>query len=202
MRRRTALALAGLSAVAGAAAVAGCTLSAPRWRGPITGHFDGKRFRSIEPLENRFGSFLRWITNRERGPWRDFTGTAPGPKPPDRLTGGALRVTFVNHSTVLVQMDGLNVLTDPVWSQRVSPVSFAGPRRHRPPGIRFEDLPPIDAVLVSHNHYDHMDLATLRRLAVRADTDSGLRGFSYGVLLGMELQRAEQAKSAVRELGR
>jgi L-ascorbate metabolism protein UlaG (beta-lactamase superfamily) len=78
---------------------------------------------------------------------------------------GTLRVTFVNHATVLLQMDGVNILTDPVWSERVSPVSFAGPRRHRPPGLRFEDLPPIDAVLVSHNHYDHMDLATLRQLA-------------------------------------
>src|SRR5205807_10116960 len=62
------------------------------------------------------------------------------------------------------QFDGLNILTDPVWSKRVSPLPFVGPRRHRPPGIRFDDLPPIDAVLVSHNHYDHCDLPTLRRL--------------------------------------
>ncbi len=58
----------------------------------------------------------------------------------------------------------MNILTDPVWSYRVSPVTWAGPRRHRAPGIRFEDLPPIDVVAVSHNHYDHMDVATLRRL--------------------------------------
>jgi L-ascorbate metabolism protein UlaG (beta-lactamase superfamily) len=104
------------------------------------------------------------MTHRERGPWRDFTDTPPGSPPPERFARG-LRVTFVNHSTVLVQMDGVNVLTDPIWSERASPVSWAGPRRHRPPGIRFEDLPPIDAVLVSHNHYDHMDLPTLRRLS-------------------------------------
>jgi len=165
-KHRTSLLLAGLSATTGAALVAGgCALAAPRWRGPITEHFDGKRFRSGEPLEDRFGSFLRWITNRERGAWRDFTDTPPGARPPDRVNTGALRATFVNHSTVLLQMDGLNLLTDPVWSRRVSPVSFAGPRRHRPPGLRFEDLPPIDAVLISHNHYDHMDLPTLRRLA-------------------------------------
>lgn len=76
-----------------------------------------------------------------------------------------LRVTFVNHATVLLQTEGLNLLTDPVWSKRVSPVSFAGPRRHRAPGIRFEDLPRIDAILLSHNHYDHLDMPTLRRLA-------------------------------------
>jgi L-ascorbate metabolism protein UlaG (beta-lactamase superfamily) len=73
-------------------------------------------------------------------------------------------VTFINHATLLVQMDGVNVLTDPIWSDRCSPVSFAGPKRHRNPGIRFEDLPPIDAVIVSHNHYDHLDLPSLRRL--------------------------------------
>jgi L-ascorbate metabolism protein UlaG (beta-lactamase superfamily) len=63
-----------------------------------------------------------------------------------------------------MQTQGLNILTDPVWSERVSPFSFAGPERVRAPGVRFEDLPPIDLVLVSHNHYDHLDLATLKRL--------------------------------------
>jgi L-ascorbate metabolism protein UlaG (beta-lactamase superfamily) len=76
-----------------------------------------------------------------------------------------MRVTFVNHSTVLVQMDGINVLTDPIWSERCSPVSFAGPRRVVAPRLRFDELPPIDVVLVSHNHYDHLDLPTLRRIA-------------------------------------
>jgi L-ascorbate metabolism protein UlaG (beta-lactamase superfamily) len=62
-------------------------------------------------------------------------------------------------------MGGINLLTDPIWSERASPVVWAGPRRRRPPGIRFEDLPPIDVVLLSHNHYDHLDLPTLERLA-------------------------------------
>src|SRR3546814_238299 len=72
--------------------------------------------------------------------------------------------TWVGHSPVLVQTAGLNILTDPIWSERASPVSFIGPKRVREPGIRFEDLPKIDLVLVSHNHYDHMDLPTLKRL--------------------------------------
>src|SRR5690606_13440286 len=101
--------------------------------------------------------------------WRLKSGTPrakwpthwPSPYPPAtperKVEGTALRVTMVGHSTLLVQTAGLNILTDPVWSNRVSPVPFAGPRRVNAPGIRFEDLPPIDLVLLSHNHYDHMD---------------------------------------------
>ena len=167
-KSRFGLASAGIAAALGAAAVAtGCALSVSRWKGPRTDHFDGKRFYNLEPRARASGSFWKWMLNRERGPWRDFTDTPPAPPPPQRVRDGRLRATFVNHATVLLQMDGVNVLTDPVWSERVSPFSFVGPRRHRPPGVRFEDLPPIDVVLVSHNHYDHMDLDTLRRVARR-----------------------------------
>jgi len=75
-----------------------------------------------------------------------------------------VRVTWVGHSTVLIQSEGLNILTDPIWSERASPVSWAGPRRRTAPGLRLEDLPRIDLVLLSHNHYDHLDLPTLREL--------------------------------------
>ncbi len=81
--------------------------------------------------------------------------------------GATLRITLVNHSTVLIQQRGVNILTDPIWSERASPVSWAGPRRRRKPGVAWENLPPIDVVLVSHNHYDHLDLDTIRRLAAR-----------------------------------
>ncbi len=107
---------------------------------------------------------LRWLATRKAPVWRDIE-EPPGPPPPYEVTGHALRATLVNHATVLLQMDGINVLTDPIWSARCSPVPFAGPRRYRPPGLRFEDLPPIQLVLLSHNHYDHLDLPTLRRLA-------------------------------------
>ena len=77
-------------------------------------------------------------------------------------------VTAVGHATFLIQMDGLNILTDPVWSDRCSPVSWAGPRRYRAPGIPFEALPPIDALLISHNHYDHLDRVAVEALEPRS----------------------------------
>ncbi|WP_287002592.1 MBL fold metallo-hydrolase [Sphingobium sp.] len=85
--------------------------------------------------------------------------------PNDRVQG--LRVTMVGHATLLIQFAGLNVLTDPLWSDRASPVSFAGPQRVTKPGIAFQDLTPIDGVLLSHNHYDHLDIATLKALQAR-----------------------------------
>ena len=76
-------------------------------------------------------------------------------------------LTWVGHATFLIQIGGQNVLTDPMWSERASPVRFAGPRRWVPPGIPFDALPQVDAVLLSHNHYDHLDDRTVRRLAAR-----------------------------------
>jgi L-ascorbate metabolism protein UlaG (beta-lactamase superfamily) len=140
--------------------------SAPAYRGPRSDHFDGKKFHNQQKGGAAgFGDFLKWARNRQQAPWREWTDIPPGPPPPRRLPPGELRATFVGHSTVLLQFAGLNILTDPVWSQRVSPVSWSGPRRHHPPGIRFEDLPPIDIILLSHNHYDHCDAETLARLA-------------------------------------
>lgn len=129
-------------------------------------HRDGRFFNPGVP-DHGFRQLLKWIRTRQPGDWPRWIPSSPGPKPPERVPGSDLRVTFINHSTVLLQTEGLNLLTDPVWSCRVSPVSFAGPKRHRDTGVRFEDLPPIDAVLLSHDHYDHLDVPTLKRLARR-----------------------------------
>lgn len=143
----------------------GCAFVAPRYQGPRSDHFDGQRFFNPQgPPEQGAGALFKWLTHREQGPWHEVEDAVPGPMPPWRVKDGELRVTFVGHSSVLIQLDGLNLLTDPVWSERVGPLPFAGPKRVRPPGIRFEDLPPIDVVLVSHNHYDHCDVPTLERL--------------------------------------
>lgn len=152
--------------LAGAALVllAGFTL-APRYDGPMSDHYDGRRFHNPDPIERGFFDFLRWQMTRDPGEWELQLEAAPAPPPPRTVPSEQVRVTLINHATVLVQTAGLNVLTDPHWSERASPLAWIGPRRHRPPGVRFDDLPPIHAVLISHNHYDHMDLPTLRRLA-------------------------------------
>jgi L-ascorbate metabolism protein UlaG (beta-lactamase superfamily) len=137
------------------------------YQGPASDHFDGKRFfnPNVPPPPRRGPSrfFSRWASAAERARWPDRVPVTPT-VPPRRVEGEEMLATWIGHSTVLVQTQGLNILTDPLWSDRTSPFSFIEPRRVRAPGVRFEDLPKIDLVLVSHNHYDHMDVATLRRL--------------------------------------
>lgn len=155
--------LFGLGAVA-----IGFAISAPRYEGPVSDHFDGKKFFNPGGVEAKgFREVIGWMMNRDQGPWPAYHDSPPGPPPPTRVPGRDLRVTFVNHSTVLLQFDSLNVLTDPVWAERVSPFSFAGPKRNNPPGIRFNDLPKIDVLLLSHNHWDHLDIDTFVRLCQR-----------------------------------
>lgn len=96
----------------------------------------------------------------------EFERGAPSFDAP-RADPDVLTATWVGHSTVLLQLGGLNVLTDPMWSRRASPIPLLGPRRVMPPGVRLQDLPPIDLVLQSHNHYDHLDVRTVKRLRKR-----------------------------------
>jgi len=128
-------------------------------------HFRVGRFFNPDVPDHNFWQALRWMRTRVPEPWRPWIPSEPGPPPPSRVAGSTLRTTFINHATFLLQTAGINILTDPVWSLRVSPVQWTGPKRHRAPGIRLEDLPPIDAILISHNHYDHFDRPTLRTLA-------------------------------------
>jgi L-ascorbate metabolism protein UlaG (beta-lactamase superfamily) len=138
----------------------------------VSDHFDGTRYYNPhvpQGLPSPPGQAARWFWNwlfrADRPEWPKETDFSPGPAPVTRAPEGALYITPVGHATFLIQMDGVNILTDPIWSERCSPLSWIGPKRHHGPGIRFEDLPPIDVVLVSHNHYDHLDLPTLKRLA-------------------------------------
>jgi L-ascorbate metabolism protein UlaG (beta-lactamase superfamily) len=156
----------GVALTFGSIVVLGWLVSTPHYKGPVSDHFDGERFRNLRATpHNDFRNAARWAATRKRGDWSRYRDEPYGRPPPKRVDGEQLRVTFVNHTTVLLQTQGLNILTDPIWSKRCGPVSWFGPHRVRPPGIRFEDLPPIDVVLLSHNHYDHCDLPTLRRLA-------------------------------------
>jgi L-ascorbate metabolism protein UlaG (beta-lactamase superfamily) len=133
--------------------------------GPVSDHFDGVRFR--DPLgapPKGALDMLRWIASGRREKWPEWAPSPYADRPPARV-GTTIRIGFVGHASLLIQSGGVNLLCDPVWSERASPVGFAGPKRVNDPGIAFEALPPIDAVLVSHGHYDHLDVATLSRLA-------------------------------------
>ncbi|RXK56879.1 MBL fold metallo-hydrolase [Oleiharenicola lentus] len=132
---------------------------------PRSDHFDGERFFNPNGHNPRgFRDLLKWQFSRTQGLWPAWVENTAQPALPATLAPRACAVTFVGHDTFLLQFDGLNVLTDPIWSDRCSPVSWAGPKRVRAPGLAFEALPRIDLVLVSHNHYDHLDLPTLKRL--------------------------------------
>jgi L-ascorbate metabolism protein UlaG (beta-lactamase superfamily) len=138
----------------------------PYHSGPVTDHFDGTRFFNPgEPETDRtLRQVLRWRRSMPSNPWPGSIAVTP--VVPDARVEG-LRVTMVGHATLLIQLAGLNLLTDPVWSDRASPLAFAGPRRVTAPGVRIEDLPPIHAILLSHNHYDHLDISTLKALHER-----------------------------------
>ncbi len=142
------------------------------YEGLESGHFDGERFFNPDqqyPLRlpggnrNRGDFFLRMILGEGRPPWPDQVPVTPV-RPADRIAGDRMVVHWVGHSTVLIQTQGLNILTDPIWSERAGPFGRSGPKRVAAPGVRFDDLPKIDLVLVSHNHYDHLDQPTLKRL--------------------------------------
>lgn len=172
----------------------GC-FSAPVHQGPASDHFDGARFLNQAPSRRpEFSDLLKYGLSEKRGPWDTWTENQTFPPPPQRVGSGALHVTFINHATTLVQLDGLNILTDPIWAERCSPVSFAGPRRVRAPGLALDDLPPIDAVIISHNHYDHFDLPSLRALRAR---NPDLRVF---VGLGNERLLAEEGIGGVQAI--
>ena len=138
------------------------------YTGPVSDHFDGTRFHLPgQPLPDRsLREVWRWHREGNRADWPAQVPVTPDTPPARSETP---RISMIGHATILIQVAGLNILTDPVWSERASPFQFAGPRRVTAPGVAFDDLPRIDAVLVSHNHYDHLDLATLRRLVDRDD---------------------------------
>lgn len=143
---------------------------APYYTGPTSDHFDGARFfdpHGALPRSRR--DLLRWfVDSRRRGTRAKWPAWAPSPyadRPPARVEGATLRISYIGHASFLIQTAGRNILLDPVWSKRASPFRLIGPKRVNDPGVAFADLPPIDVVLVSHGHYDHLDVRTLSRLA-------------------------------------
>jgi L-ascorbate metabolism protein UlaG (beta-lactamase superfamily) len=130
-----------------------------------TDHFDGRRFFNPSGANGQPFRMVPRLLLTPRTRWPSEIPVVPR-RPPDRGPDEVV-VTFVGHATFLIQAAAANVLIDPVYYRRAGPLPFAGPRRVRAPGVRFDDLPPISLVLLSHNHYDHCDLGTLRLLERR-----------------------------------
>jgi len=174
MKRRQFLKGAGMlvtgSLVGGVGVVAVARNRNTYYNGPLSDHFDGLNFYNPNGKPPKgFVDLLKWQLGNGRKKWPAEYPSPHHDNPPKSVHGPGLRVSFVGHATVLLQIAGKNILTDPVWSQRCSPVAWAGPKRVNAPGINLDDLPPIDAVLLSHNHYDHLDLTTLSTLRAKFD---------------------------------
>lgn len=162
-------------------------------------HFDGTRFRNALTTEMAAPSAkLAWhylFDRAEREPKQAFPIVEPQPSSLAAGRGEALRVTWLGHSTVLLEIDGKLVLTDPVFGPRASPFSWLGPKRFHPPPIEPEQLPPLDMILVSHDHYDHLDFPTISKLATRETT------WVTSLGVGAHLERWGVAPERIVELG-
>lgn len=190
--------LLALLVVAFLASLSSCSLATKRSDESMPAHHTDNGFRNlyIEPLQAGFFTYLRMRYFGEEE-WPDYEATADRVEkvktPLDRINapGERPQVTWIGHATVLVQYKGINVLTDPIFSDRASPFSFMGPRRSAPPSLSIDQLPPIDFVLISHNHYDHLDEYTVKILG---------DGTTWVVPLGYKQWFADLGVSKVVEL--
>ena len=169
------------------------------YKWPLSDHFDGKRFYNIgwspkesyriERSDDKKGWLIYWLLHREKNKWikREIIPVVPTER---NMTNDAI-ITYIGHATVLIQISGLNIVTDPVWGNRASPFSWAGPRRFTDPWVKLTDLPAIDIVLLSHNHYDHMDIVTLRKLAAK---DNPLIYTGLGNMKYLKARRIENVR--------
>lgn len=146
--------------------VLGCS----NYNGPVSDHFDGSHFFNKEP-DNTFFDHIKWMWEMETVEWPEWIDDPIQPPPIENVKEGELRITYVNHATVLIQMDGINILTDPIWSKRAGPNSWMGAKRVRAPGVTMENLPNIDIIILSHDHYDHLDINTLKQLNAKGQPD-------------------------------
>ncbi len=135
----------------------------------VTDHCDGNEFYNpaIDSTEHSFSMTIKWMWKMKTVEWPKWVNDPPQPAPPRYVKKGELKVTYINHATILIQVDSVNILTDPIFSDYAGPISFMGVKRVRKPGIPIDSLPKIDIILISHNHYDHLDLPSLEILAKR-----------------------------------
>lgn len=169
--------------------------SSPTLNKEASDHFDGKKFFNPDfpNMSKSIFTLLKWKLTSKAANWPKSVKIDQQLVKNKKVPLNELSVTFINHATVLLQIDGLNILTDPIWSDRTSPVSFAGPKRVKKPGVKFDNIPKIDVILISHNHYDHMDIPTLERF-IKRDSPIVLAG------LGSSHYFKDKYKSKVLEL--
>lgn len=145
--------------------------------------------------EASLADLMKWQLGGKRARWPQRVENGDQPPPPLRNSGNALHATWIGQSTVLIQTAGVNILTDPFLTDRASPLPFLGPRRVRAPGLLPQDMPPVDIVLLSHNHYDHMDLAGLSQLVrhhrPKFITPAGNARYLRPTLTGLEIVERE-----------
>ncbi len=131
-------------------------------------NFDGIRFHNMDSEGNLIGdkfgylAYWKWQLTRKSKPWPRKVKYKQYPKP--EASSQDLKITYINHATFLIQINGINILTDPVYARGISPLKFFGPKRVHRPGVLFRHLPKIDYVLISHNHFDHMCIPTIKKL--------------------------------------
>lgn len=133
-------------------------------------NFEKDEFKNVNAVEflslwEMFKASLE--SDVEHAVWPEWIETKTDESPLKRMNSANTRITFINHATFLIQSGGFNILTDPVFSERTSPFTFVGPKRVHNPGITIENLPPIDVIIISHDHYDHLDLASIETIAKR-----------------------------------
>ncbi len=151
---------------------------------PKSDHCDGSEYfnNPVDSTDQSFFDHIKWLWEMETVEWPEWIDDAPQPVPPKYVGYGELRVTHINHATILIQIDSINILTDPIFSDYAGPISFLASKRVRKPGIAIDSLPKIDVILISHNHYDHLDLPTLEILGKR-DKPLLLTGLGNMILL-------------------
>lgn len=138
------------------------------YKGAVSDHYDGKTFSNYTENHHRgIMEFLEWRLFSKRAVWPQHMDNKSEDIPPLKVEGSNIRVSMIGHATLLIQTQGLNFITDPVYSERAGPFDIMGPIRVLEPGVKFDNLPKIDAILLSHNHYEHMDTATLKRIVER-----------------------------------
>lgn len=167
--RRRALKLLGAAGLTGAAAAVGFAPKANAYySGPESDHFDGTRFYNPGgPGPKSIRQLVKWQFSERAEAWPDAFPSPFKDKPPAAAPDAQVRLTLIGHASYLVQAEGLNILIDPVYADRAGPFALLGPKRVNAPGIDFDHLPRIDVLLITHNHYDHLDLDFIGRIFQR-----------------------------------